>query len=295
MPMIDQYADGHRRQGMSRIMHGLITDVDTAIGMVTVQVVEVLNVQKIELSFAAFSYMGLGASTSSWFRYMPQVGSAVLIGYRPNGKPEILGYTPLDYSRLTEFKNNNSFKEFRPLRPGEFDLRSSGGAGFYASALGEFIMGGGPVQTTLDAQHDEARMIAGVSGWTSGTDEMRFGTVKRKFLGPAAAETAVPAVGSSFKEFSVAINSGLTALKKVLFQLGDVFMFGDTVPVTPDLDTNTGLPIRGRLNLYDTSGLTSTSFVVNTSGDMTVSVSPLALAVGMQILGVLNKLLVSFL
>jgi hypothetical protein len=82
MSMIDSYADGHRRQMMGRIMHGLVTDVDNALGLVTVQVVEASNVQKVELSFSAFSYMGADAATSSWFRYIPQVGSVVLIGYR---------------------------------------------------------------------------------------------------------------------------------------------------------------------------------------------------------------------
>lgn len=285
----DEYAAGKRKQYMSRIMRGIITGVDNINGIVTVEIEEAVSVDTIELSFDAFS---LNGNTSAWFRFMPQIGSVVLFGYRPSGKLELLRYSPIQYERLSDLELNNQFTGFRTLQPGEFDLRSSGGAGFYATEQGEFIVSAGPARSAWTLATDEARHTAGLSAWSSSNSVLRFGDVKRNFVGYPAEHT-VPV--EDYSEFSLSLVNSVTALlKKVVIQVGDIIGVNSITPVL-DVDPGMGLPLRGRFEFYDEFGTIKTSMNVSTTGDVDISISELALTVGMRIVGLLNNLLVRFL
>lgn len=285
----DEYAAGKRKQYMSRIMRGFITSIDNITGIATVEIEESLGVSKMEISFDAFSLNGAG---SAWFRFMPQVGSVVLFGYRPSGKLELIKYSPVNYEQINEIADKGQLAGFRRLRPGEFDLRASGGAGFYANNKGEFIVSAGSARSVWALAEDEARHTAGLSAWSSANSMLRFGDVKRNFAGYPAEHT-VPT--QDYTEFSLSlVNSMYALLKKVVIQVGDVIGINSVTP-TLDVDPGMNLPLRGRFEFYDDTGNIKTSMNVSTTGDVDISMSELALTVGMRIVGLLNNLLVRFL
>jgi len=287
----DQYAGGHRKNWMGRVQLGFVVAVDRLLGKAEVNLKDALTPLVVDISFPAFT---LNGASSSWFRYLPTAGAAVLIAFTPAGKPEIVSYSPIDYKQLVQFKEDGQFREFRVIAPGEFDLRSSGGAGFYATETGDYITFAGPTQFTLSADGNDARGTAGLLGWSNTGGELRFGNVKRHWADGIAAEHEIPS--GLFSEFTARlVNPILGITEKILFQVGDVFDLDATVPYLPALDPETRLPLRARLYLYDRLGLTKTSVEVSEFGDTTISISDLAQGLGLKLVGLANRLTVNFL
>lgn len=286
---------GFNRSRMNRVLGGTVLSVDSNLGIIQVQLDGVGTIIPVELSFDAFSLVG---STSSWFRYMPQQCAAVRIGFRPNGKPELLRYSPINYGDLSKLKTDGKFKPWRTLSPGEFDLRSAGGAGFYATSKGDLDLYAGPTQMVLSSDNNEMRTTAGLAGWAAGYDQLRFGTVKRHFTGPLQEEHQAPVLGSVFKEFMLYLTNLSPMFRRVLIQFGDIFDPGAAVAtplIEPEFAAIGGGTMTGRLEFYDSTGITSSSIRISKEGDILIGLSELATVVGLKIVGLLNRLLLSFL
>lgn len=152
---------------------------------------------------------------ASWMRYMPQFGDYVKVSFGLDGRPEAIGPAswgdlPSEaglpghlggYAQLSRARDRGELGEFAALRPGEWDMRSSGGAYIKGSEFGTLTLAGGSVTMLLKREADEIDARAGLLRFRSTGCEMRLGDVKRTSAG-GFQEEVVP--GSS-KELSLTV------------------------------------------------------------------------------------------
>jgi len=226
--------------------------------------------------------LSMNGAFSSWMRYMPTPGDYVVCGYGPRNELEILSYTAWGTARADDSNSytgnlaqrvraegygriasdadadTNNLRIFRALRPGEFDARSYGGAGFWASREGVFTVEAGETTFVFSKDEVEARLRTDLVVEGGDGVEVRFGNVKRKTVPTDTQEsTVLPNLASSPQPKEHRVNVGFlvppTGLELTLawWNAGDL---RDSLGV-PILNTNTGLPDRFKAQFYDPSGV----------------------------------------
>ena len=249
---------GHRDSSryLSRIVRGQLTSVDNINGKAQVNTLEVYSVRDVTVPPLWFSSKG---RQTAWGRYMPFGGENVHVGYRNDDTPVIVGYdinAPGEqiqegHPQLRKFQQENKvgYANFRELKPGEFDYKSSGDAYIHGSNQGTLFLAGGQAFIKLDKQAYRAEYKAAEHHVISDTTESRFGTVYRKAVPSDATET--PSSQGVFKEYMVDVNFPLPSGTKSVQSRAKLHM-GDILDATniPELGP-LGAPLRYRLSLGD--------------------------------------------
>lgn len=261
----------------SRTYVGQIESVDPNNGVIKVHVQGIHESRNANIPLWGLHYDGY---RSSWFRYMPEPGAFVKCSYGPRNELEVLGYEAVGdevdptsddqtgastpqvggYATIRKQSMSVGLKVFRPIQQGEFDLRSAGGAGFYASRDGVMTLEAGPRTFSLDKTRNEAVGVAGLHVLGDNGVEVRFGDVKRLLPGRAleSAVLPIPAAAVAPKEWSVKVGYptpplGVPALTFYSEQAGDI-RDGLGAPVVGSF----GMPLRYQRVAYDASGLVPT-------------------------------------
>lgn len=176
----------------------------------------------------------------AWGRYMPQPTDLIKVAFGHDNTPFGIGYDISahregvgdDFSGWPELNrlyqeaasnpsvqsDRRKFAQFIPLKPGEYDFMSSGGAYIYGNNRGRLYMAGGSVSVSLIK--NELRMNTNAQLWLHTADEcnLRFGQVRRVKDQTTGAEVAL--TDTAAREFKVEINRGSRKLAEVA--LGNV-------------------------------------------------------------------------
>ena len=293
-------ADHHRQVQAewsfhSRTYVAQIFDIDPVNGVAQVHVNGVQESRAVTIPMWAFNYNG---PSSSWQRYMPEKNAFLKVAYGPRNEVEALGYAlwghDLDpqggaahpyiggYATIRKLAdaNTNGMAIFRRLQPGEFDLRSSGGAGYYATRTGIMTVEAGPVYYRLDKSTSTARGNAQLHALGGGSSQIRIGDVYRVQSVKTFAESLVlpnPTGAPAAKEWqiTVAAPNPLDPTGQTSLSLFDV-VAGDVRDATgfPVLQSVTQLPARYRSRAWDAPGLSPTVTVeVDSVGNIALTQS----------------------
>lgn len=171
----------------------------------------------------------------AWGRFMPQITDMVKVSFDYNDEPRIVGYDvvankPLvgdghsgwpQLKDINENAKNSSdtskakFGQFNPLKPGEYDFMSSGGAYIYGGSTGRLYLAGGAVSISL--VKNDMRMQARALLWSHIADdsEFKFGQVRRRKDDGTEAIVSSDQNGD-FKEFRVTVNKSTDSGKQEL-------------------------------------------------------------------------------
>jgi hypothetical protein len=204
-------------------------------------------------------------------------------------------------------RGEGGLREFITLQPGEWDMRSSGGAYIRGDRFGRLTLSGGAVTSfALDKNRNELTgrqdlFILGGDGV-----EMRLGTTKR-LLPPAFSEAVatyahgavVPGIAPSGtnKELRIRVGKDLAlGARQDLYEARAGHLVNDT-GTAPVLQSSTNLPLRYRARFWNdvpTVPQETLSVEVDNLGNVRVSQSALAVAGGMDVtLGASSPLTVS--
>lgn len=242
---------------LSRIVRGQLSSVDPPNGKAQVNTVEVLSTRNVTVPALWFSGRG---RQSAWGRYMPFGGENVFVGYKNDDSPVVTGYDinaggeqPQEgYQQLKKFADDKvvGYANFRELRPGEFDFKSSGDAYMHGSNQGTLYLAGGQAFIRLDKQAYRLESKASEYHYSSETAQIRFGTVFRKTTPADSAES--PVSNGTFKEFLTDVNFPLPSgtpspQSRAKLHMGDVLDPSTNVPETGPF----GAPLRMRLSIGD--------------------------------------------
>jgi hypothetical protein len=148
-------------------------------------------------------FISLHSHKSAWMRFMPTRGDYLYVAFGPQNQARILSMAPRPNltSEINQVVQKEDsfvpFGDWQPLQPGEFDMRSSGGAYMRGNRYGLLLLSGGAFESlTLDKQRSEARLDSGLLVVTStGNSSLRLGTAKRPSLDPLAGETSAALLG----------------------------------------------------------------------------------------------------
>jgi len=264
---------GMRDVPYDRVIVARINSVDSKLGNCTVEFYGANRVETIEINFQYFS-------PTAWIRIMPQEGALVILGITTGGAHEILGYKAGNYEAVAR-----EGRLFRELKPGEFEIMSSGLASIFGSASGVLYMSAKMTDFELDGVRNEAKLDTGLTKMSSGTDELRFGNVKRKLLPTDLEETDIGTPILRYKEFFIKIMKSL--LKSVSVKIGDVFEESIAIPT---VDLRTGGILKAEIKFYDVTGVQYTELRVDSGGNVTIQL-PLGKTMAFQKLGDLAPLL----
>lgn len=180
---------------LARGHDGVILSVDAENGQAVVRLLDGPFHGKLQVPIAVAS-QGAG---SSWVRYMPDVDTHVVVGYKANNTPYIAGYArhgnaggtaqqavPPRQSGYADLRaaaaaRQNGLTKLRALQPGEFDSMSAGGAGIYGSRGGVLLTEAGTVSVTLSKGQETAQTAARiqVDVISGGGTERRLGEIRR--------------------------------------------------------------------------------------------------------------------
>lgn len=250
----------------------------------------------------------------SWIRSMPAPGTRVVCAYSKVAKRlEIVGYEyPAAEDQITAYKQAQN--NYRPLKPGEHEIASSGGAvSFWGSEKFKSDRAG-----VVSSQHDGIKLEHSVRAPTQlwrGTrnrndvigHEMRVGAVKRP-LSPNKEAYALK-LGSMpelnqfvyANEYLLALNSDVTDTPLIDIRSGEVFNDALTpgYPMAmPALGKNS-LPLRHRAKYYTTVepgtiGIPeqSTDLEVDCLGNVSLSLSKLSV-IGLAVNVPIGRVLVA--
>ena len=263
-------------QYLSRPVRGQIESVNTADGKITINTNEVFDVRDTTVPVLWFSALG---RKTAWGRYMPMGGEKTTVNgkevqrggeivhllYRNDGTAVFAGYdataTPDGSPGWTDLEKAHKNKvpglaNFKQLKRGEFDFKSSGNAYIFGSNMGTLLLAGGQSFIKLDGQSYRSESKAAEFHQVSDACETRLGTVFRKLKPNDFSEGVVP---GGYKEFLVDLNNAnpatggpLTTHSKAKLHFGDIL--NDTTLV-PEIGS-TGSPLRGLISLGDSTSAT---------------------------------------
>jgi hypothetical protein len=228
---------------------GIIMSVDVHNGVVGVRLKDVGYRNTVKLPIFQVSIKG---TSSSWFRFMPQVGDIVTLVQNQNGAMHIVGYEVLNYQQIAKEDEAETFL-FRELQQGEFEIRSKGMASIFGSDTGVLRLAGGPAILKLDRQNLEASLESPLIKQRAMACEIRFGEVRRRVLPTDFEDTAL--VGGTLREFRlvVAREVGPASLPMVDVKVGDVVQ--EIAPAYPLAVSGFATPLRVSARVLDPSGL----------------------------------------
>lgn len=321
--------DGVWRKGLqnetgflNRTITAQITEVNPETGVVKVRPLGMHQELQATIPLGGLSINGF---KSSWSRYMPQRLDFVKISYGPLAQCEIVGAatygeeadpTSTDgrsgsrvpfvggYSTIQKKANNglDGLSDFVQLKPGEWDMRSSGGAYLRGRDNGTLTLTGGAlVRLDLSKNRDEIVSRAKLNVLSGDGSELRIGTVKRLVPGVdlLPSEATFPHPGGVDKEYQAVVGTTLpTGTTTVIFESRAGHLVGST-GVDPELHSGTQLPLRSRSRWFNDVPVTpieTLSVEVDNIGNVLVTQSEQAVPGGMEIQGgAASPLTVSFL
>jgi len=233
----------------------------------------------------------------SWGRFMPQRGDLVKLGFDFNDHPQILGFdiearkegvadsisgwpqlksihetAAKDPSaKITSVIGNKKvqisvsrFAEFVPLKPGEYDFMSSGGAYIHGNNLGRLYLAGGLSSIKLSKNDLRITQNSQLLSHTADDSEFRFGQVRR--LQPDFSEPAVSG-GEINKEFRVKLKNSVSP--GVSLNLADL-QIGNVVNDVGAVEQVDGVDARLLLRLNGAAGAQAFEMSVDKNGNWTV-------------------------
>lgn len=285
----------------SRTFTAQIKGVVPETGTMTIELIGSRERYVVDIPVTGFSIKG---QQSAWQRYMPTEREYVDITFDARNRPRVVGISLFSdndsgaYAAVAAAKgvaNKNLDLIFRRLARGEFDLRSSGGAGYYFSKDGHATLQAGTTTIELDKNRSESVGKAGL--WVRGGDgaEVRHGDVKRLLPGTFD-ETSVGLIPPQLtpnptavapkeyrRELGKLVPGPIPLLLETL-EVGDV-RAGATDLFIPALGPY-GIPLRYRHKLFDATGLIPTlTVVVDALGNVKVTQDKLAVPGGIELVG----------
>jgi hypothetical protein len=240
----------------SRLVRGQIQSATESEGKATIATFEIIGQRKVTVPPLWFSAAG---RKSAWARYMPLGGEIVNVAYRNDDTAQIVGYDATasnqkdvaGWSVLKGFEEAGDvagFADFKELKGGEFDLRSSGNAYIFGSNVGTLLLSGGQAFIKLDKQAYRIESKAAETHFFAEASQTRFGTVYRKELPTDAAESAISS--GAYKEFLVELKDNNTDIQsKVKIHFGDILDSTNIQETNPDTNQN----LRARISIGDPS------------------------------------------
>lgn len=235
---------------LSRIHLARIEKIDMDTGTVSINLLDGLPAGRDDVP-QSFSVSVQGFN-SAWMRFAPQVRDLVYVGFSTKNEPRVLGVAMPEtvYEQVSKAATNhpNAFPagDFLQLKPGEWDLRSSGGAYVHGGQNGSLLLSGGPTsQLRFRKRENDARGQSGLWDLATLGSSVRLGDVKRTVPPTLYTETDVSLLDPTApQEFAVHVGSaaGLVVASE---QLGAV---RDSLGV-PELSVR-GPALRQRTRVY---------------------------------------------
>ena len=262
---------------LSRIVRGQLTSPDTTNGRVQVQTNEVVGVRDVTVPVLWFSGKGV---RSSWGRYMPFGGENVHVAYRNDNTAVVVGYdanAPGEAEQREGWPFLNSlfdqqaagYSSFKPLKPGEFDFKSSGDAYIQGTFDGTLYLSGGQAFIRMRKQSYTIDSKASAYKYNSETVAQRFGTVFRAGI---PGDPEAPVGMGQYKEFLVDVNIPVPGAGTESPQSAAKLHMGDIVSDAGIEETSPfGGNLRFRLSLGDALHLNEVfSCLIDNNGDVEI-------------------------
>lgn len=307
---------------LNRTYVAQVTEVNPETGVLKVRPVGTRQEFDATVPLYGLSIQGF---RSSWMRYMPQRQDFVKVCFGPLNQCEVVSMATFGeevdptstegrsgsripfvggYATIQKKANNalDGLSDFAQLKPGEWDMRSAGGAYIRGRDNGTLTLTGGAiVRFDLSKNRDEICSRAKLNILGGDGSDLRIGTVKRLVPGvdllPSEATFSHP--GGVDKEYRAIVGTTLpTGTTASLFESRAGHLVDDT-GVAPDTQGGTQLPLRSRVRWFDDTPTTpqqTLSVEVDNLGNVRVVQADLAVPGGVEIVGgAASPLSVSFL
>ncbi len=168
----------------------------------------------------------------AWGRFIPQEGDLVRVTFDYDDRPVIVGYDiaaeladvgdglsgwPALQEQYKSAKDSSApgnkakFAQFTPLKPGEYDFMSSGGAYVYGNNQGRLYLAGGNVSVTLIKNDLRISQRAQLLTHSADNCELRFGQIRRTNPTNQLEEKISADSAGAFKEFSVVVKKTVSS------------------------------------------------------------------------------------
>lgn len=285
------------KQFHNRIYVGQISYVDTNRGTIDVVIGSAGKKEKVVIPLLALSANGF---QSAWMRFMPAVGDYVQIGFGADNSPHVLGYATWGhedfgatsgtdvtasgyrvggYATLSKLRAKNvaGLREFVQLKPGEWDMRSSGGAYMRGSRNGTLLFATGSVSRTYDKVRSEIRDSAAMYEYDEGGIRIRLGDVKRRLLVTDFVDKAATPAGKAWEVDIAYTSTPVTTNHYYEHRIGDVR--DDTIGAyEPGITLGSVLRVKQRVfdGLIPNFKTESYSFLVDNLGNVSMQLAPTA-------------------
>jgi len=275
-------------QSKNRTTIAQITSMREEVGEITVQTLSGHAEYTLEIPFGGFSIDGFA---SAWLRGMPKVRDYVRMSFSQDGTPHIEGYTTLanfskqkapnqpdGYAHLRKISNEQPTGFggiFRNLKGGEYDCRSTGGAGWYMDRFGQATIEAGDQTLRINKKRRETIVESDHLDLRAGGTRVRLGNVKRQLAAvkPSAPASATPISREWDLTVAADLLPPLPAYTYYEEQAGDLY----TSLGAPRIGL--GGPLRYRRLTYDTTGLiASTALSIDVLGNVDFIQLPTAAA-----------------
>lgn len=222
-----------QRNVLNRTIRAQVSTVDAENGFVVLTYENLPSGGKyatVQPLWMSFPDAKIGAP--AWGRFIPQQGDLVRISFDYDDRPVILGHD-ITAARSTvadglsgwpllneEYKkargpdapaDRAKFAQFTPLKPGEYDFMSSGGAYVYGNNRGRLYLAGGNVSITLVKNDLRISQRAQLLSHSADDCELRFGQVRRNDPADQLEKKVSSDSNGLFKEFAVVLKKTISA------------------------------------------------------------------------------------
>lgn len=279
--VVDNYYEEKQRaheRFMQTIHKAIVTDVYVDKGTVMVSMEGVDDhPREIVFPLVAISFPSKISENdhnelrTSWFRYIPQQGDVILVGYDSNGELYSLGYYTGNY---IDFKRADDAREARggigwgeasgkTISPGDFDIKSSRNSSVY---IGDKLkLASGPHSVTMNKSKGDITTITTLVDDLYGeSSELRMGSARRFLLPTDTSETYIyGAFVSVAQEYNNVVRRGMigtpNGIEMVRHSMGEVIDEATKLPMVPStiLATLTGVGVRKLESVKDPLGATN--------------------------------------
>ena len=223
--------------------------------------------------------------SSSWGRYIPQVGDLLLVGFGSNGDLYSLGYHAIFYGGFEVADVDNETTggigwgetSGKEMKSGDWDFKSSRNCNVY---LGEKAsISSGPYSMTINQSTSDVIVTTPLLNGVTGNSNFLYGECRRVILPTDTEESTIPTTraGTAAQEatFKLKWNGGSPEGQElVTWSIGDVIDDDGATAMLRLSDANVPQPVRRYFNCTDNSGyINSYTEMVDAGGNYNVSSS----------------------